>query len=146
MTITPVPPLTAVILAGLRAALPGWHITHIPPDRWHAARRAPLPPDRRPPGYALILTADNPRRLAQRITSQPDQPVFRQQPITTSPLPPPPSAPLTAADLAARYSGQWKIYADQFSYCAVRRPTPTAREILTAGTPERLAAKIDAEP
>jgi hypothetical protein len=138
----PAPPLAEVILAGLRAALPGWHIARTPTGRWHATRRDPLPPGRRPPGYALTLTADSPRLLARRITSQPDRPVFRQQPITTPRLPP----PLTVADLTARYAGQWHIYADRFSYSAMRRPTPTAREILTADTPERLAAKIDAEP
>ncbi|MGH3275147.1 MAG: hypothetical protein ACRDNZ_12600 [Streptosporangiaceae bacterium] len=53
---------------------------------------------------------------------------------------------LTPEDLTTRYAGQWQIYADRFCYAAVRRPTPTAREILTAPTLEQLAAKIDAEP
>lgn len=141
---TPVPPLTDVILAGLRRALPGWHVTRTGTGRWHAARRDPLPTARRPPGYALVLTAEGPRLLARRITTQRDRPIFRQEPATTPLLPP--GAPLTVADLAARYAGQWQIYTDRFSYSAVRRPTPTAREILTAETPGRLAAKIDAEP
>lgn len=71
-------PLEDIILAGLRAAFPGWTICHVSDGRWHAARRTPLPPVWRPSGYALTLTADAPRFLACAITRQPDRPVFRQ--------------------------------------------------------------------
>jgi hypothetical protein len=57
----------------------------------------------------------------------------------------PAARPLTLADLIAVYGGQWQIQTAEFCYIAVRRPTPTAQEILTAPTPEQLAAKIDAE-
>jgi hypothetical protein len=58
----------------------------------------------------------------------------------------PAARPLTLADFTAAYGGQWQIQTAEFCYIAIRRPTPTAQEILTAPTPEQLAAKIDAEP
>jgi hypothetical protein len=58
----------------------------------------------------------------------------------------PAARPLTLADLTAAYGGQWQIQTAEFCYIAIRRPTPTSQEILTARTPEQLAAKIDAEP
>lgn len=63
----------------------------------------------------------------------------------TPPSQPAASQPVTLDEVIARYAGPWQIITDRFSYCAVRRPTPTAREILTAETPGQLAAKIDAE-
>jgi hypothetical protein len=74
----PVPPLDDVILTGLRTAYPGWDIHRSGDGRWHATRRAALPPSRQARDYAPALTAQSPRFLAHAISRQPDRPPFIQ--------------------------------------------------------------------
>ena len=55
------------------------------------------------------------------------------------------AAPLTAADVRDEFGPDWQLREGYFCWSAIRRPTPTAREIVTAQTLEMLVAKLRAE-
>lgn len=52
---------------------------------------------------------------------------------------------VTIGDVLARYGDEWQIETSDFCLIAVRRPTPTAQEIVTGRDAGELAAKLAAE-
>lgn len=56
-----------------------------------------------------------------------------------------PKAAVTIGDVLARYGHEWQIETSDFCLVAVRRPTPTAQEILTGRNVGELATKLAAE-
>ena len=52
---------------------------------------------------------------------------------------------LTVADVRDEFGPDWQLREGYFCWSAIRRPTPTAREIVTGQTLDQLAAKLRAE-
>jgi hypothetical protein len=64
---------------------------------------------------------------------------------TPRPVPPLPNNP-SMAELLTKYGDRWQIeIAEPASFIAIRRPTPTAQEILTGHSLYELARKLEAE-
>jgi hypothetical protein len=58
----------------------------------------------------------------------------------------PAAVPLTAADVRAEFGPDgWQVQQGRFCWTAVRRPTPTAVEVITGPDLDHLAAKLRAE-
>ena len=55
------------------------------------------------------------------------------------------TAPLTVADVRDEFGPDWQLREGYFCWAAMRRPTPTAREIVTGQTLEGLVQKLRAE-
>lgn len=55
------------------------------------------------------------------------------------------STVVTIGDVLARYGDEWDIETADFCLIAVRRPTPTAQEIVTGRDASELATKLAAE-
>jgi hypothetical protein len=52
---------------------------------------------------------------------------------------------VTIGDVLARYGDEWQIETNDLGLIAVRRPTPTAQEIVTGRDASELATKLAAE-
>jgi hypothetical protein len=55
------------------------------------------------------------------------------------------AAALTLADVVEEFGPDWQLREGYFCWTATRRPTPTAREIVTGQTLDQLAVKLRAE-
>jgi hypothetical protein len=55
------------------------------------------------------------------------------------------AAPLSFADVRDEFGPDWQLREGYFCWTATRRPTPTAREIVTGQTLDQLVAKLRAE-
>lgn len=54
-------------------------------------------------------------------------------------------AVVTIGDVLAQYGDEWQVEQSDFCLIAVRRPTPTAQEIVTGRDARELASKLAAE-
>lgn len=55
------------------------------------------------------------------------------------------TAPLTIGTVLEEFGQVWQVYAAEFAYMAVRRPTATSQEIVVGQTLDQLVEKLRAE-